>query len=179
MIVMFLANGFEEVEALTPLDYLRRVGEEIVTVGIGGKQITGSHGIIVSADISEDELSFGDVSMVILPGGGVGTANLAESKTVAKALDIVTERGLPVAAICAAPSVLGQRGMLQGKKATCYPGFEDKLLGAQVEDAPVVVDGGTITARGAGAAQQFAFALVSFLQGEPRAEELQRSVRWK
>lgn len=178
MIAMFLVEGFEEVEALTPLDYLRRVGEEVVTVGIGGKQITGSHGITVEADCTEDEFSLPALSMVILPGGP-GTPRLAASATVAAALDHAETENLPVAAICAAPSVLGERGMLRGKRATCFPGYEDKLLGAEVVDEPAVRDGNIVTARGAGAAQQFAFAIVELLQGKEVADTLETQVRWR
>ncbi len=178
MIAMFLVEGFEEVEALTPLDYLRRAGEEVLTFGIGGKRITGSHGITVEADRTEDQLNLSELSMVILPGG-LGTHRLAESDTVSAALSYLAEHDLPLAAICAAPSVPGERGMLRGHRATCFPGYEKTLIGAEVVDEPAVRDGNIVTARGAGAAQQFALAIVALLQGQEAADKLAVQVRWR
>ena len=175
MVVLFLANGFEEIEALTPLDLLRRAGVEVVTVGIGGKTVTGSHGITVMADT--DVLPSGDIDMVILPGGMPGAANLDASPMVAEALTKAEASGGYLAAICAAPMVLGHQGYLVGKRAVCFPGFEAELTGAVVDpDAFVVRDGHVITAKGMGAALDFGLALVTALKDEQTALTLRKAV---
>lgn len=178
MIYMFLASGFEEVEALCPLDLLRRAGLDVKTVGIGGKNITGSHGITVVADMTEDELDDAEPTAVILPGGMPGTTNLDASFVVHRALDDAKKNGALISAICAAPMILGKRGDLRGKKAVCYPGFESYLDGAEVPDmgVTVVTDGKIITARGMGVALEFGLALVSALCSPEKAEELRRAV---
>ena len=173
MIYMFLANGFEETEAIAPLDIMRRAGLEVKTVGIGSKTVTGSHGIAVGCDLCEQEVDFDNIDGVVLPGGMPGTTNLAASATVNAALDKAAQNKKLLAAICAAPSVLGQKGLLKGKQATCYPGFEDKLLGACFTGESVAVDGNCITAWGAGAAIRFGFAIVEFLCGKQKAGELE------
>ena len=181
MIVMFLAPGFEEVEALAPLDLLRRAGLEVVTVAVrraetnrlvdelyrigvtaanlwdDDRTVTGSHGIPVTADITEGTLAHflgkGFIpEAVILPGGMPGTTNLDASSTVEKTLEIAAEQGAYLCAICAAPLVLGKRGYLAGKRATCFPGFEEYLTGATV-GGKVIRDGRIITAAGMGVAQ--------------------------
>ena len=175
MVVLFLANGFEEIEALTPLDLLRRVGVEVVTVGVGGKSITGSHGITVMADT--DTLPKGDIDMVILPGGMPGAANLDASPVVADALARTKAAGGYLCAICAAPMVLGHQGYLVGRRAVCFPGFEEELTGAEiVPDAFVVRDGDVITAKGMGAALDFGLALVAALKDEDTARNLRAAV---
>ena len=175
MVVVFMANGFEEIEALTPLDLLRRTGEKVVTVGIGGKTITGSHGITVMADT--DVLPSGDIDMVILTGGMPGASNLDASPMVAEALTKAEASGGYLAAICAAPMVLGHQGYLVGKRAVCFPGFEEELTGAIVDpDAFVVRDGHVITAKGMGAALDFGLTLVAALRDEQVALELRRAV---
>ena len=176
MIYMFLANGFEEVEALCPLDLLRRAGLDIKTVGVGGKYITGSHGITVTADMTEEELNDTAPSAVILPGGMPGTTNLDASAVVHRALDDAKKNGALIAAICAAPMILGKRGDLVGKEAICYPGFEKYLDGATVSENRVVTDGRIITAAGMGVALEFGLALVSALCSPEKAEELRRAV---
>ena len=175
MVVLFLANGFEEIEALTPVDLLRRAGVEVVTVGIGGKAVTGSHGITVMADT--DTLPHGDIDMVILPGGMPGASNLDASPMVAEALTKAQASGGYLAAICAAPMVLGHQGYLIGKRAVCFPGFESELTGAVVDpDAFVVRDGHVITAKGMGAALDFGLALVTALKDEQTALTLRKAV---
>lgn len=176
MIYMFLANGFEEVEALCPLDLIRRAGLEIKTVGVGGRSITGSHGITVEADMTEEEMNDANPTAVILPGGMPGTTNLDASATVHSALDDAKNCGALVAAICAAPMILGKRGDLEGKQAICYPGFEKYLEGATVSQAKVVVDGKTITAAGMGVALDFGLALVAALCSPYKAAELRHAV---
>ena len=123
MTYIFLAEGFEEIEALTPLDLLRRAGVDVKTVGIGGKRVVGSHGIAVEADIDENEVS-GPLDMIILPGGMPGTKNLMASETVMTAIHHAVQENAFIAAICAAPMILGKLGMLKGAEAVCYPGFE-------------------------------------------------------
>lgn len=180
MIYMFLANGFEEVEALCPLDILRRAGLDVCTVGIGGSVITGSHGISVLADMSEatfEALDCGEADMVILPGGMPGTTNLDRSQTVSRVLRIAADRDAYMAAICAAPMVLGKRGLLRGRRATCYPGFEQYLEGATEIGGRVIRDGKIITATGMGVAQEFGLELVSVLCSLEVAAEIKQAIR--
>ena len=176
MIYMFLANGFEEVEALAPLDLLRRAGCEVTTVGIGGDMIVGSHRIAVQADIPDTMFRDAHPEMVILPGGMPGTKNLDASRTVDTALRAAASSGAYLAAICAAPMVLGKRGYLEGKRAICFPGFEGELKGAEIAAERVVTDGKVITAAGMGVALDFGLALVAALKGQDAADALRRAV---
>ena len=178
MILVFLANGTEEIEALTPVDLLRRAGVEVVTVGVGGKQITGSHGIGITCDVAEEDLSLSaDLEGVVLPGGMPGTKHLGASPFVEAALSVSAKQNLLIAAICAAPSVLGEQGLLQGRRAVCFPGFESRLTGAIIEDVPVCRDGNIVTACGAGVALPFALALVAALKGEDKARALAAEIQ--
>ena len=178
MVYLFLANGFEEIEALCPLDLLRRAGVEVTTVGIGSEVIRGAHGITVHADIPDIMYRDSTPEMIILPGGMPGAKNLDESKTVDIAIKTAKRNNAYIAAICAAPFVLGKRGLLSGKRATCFPGFEDELTGATiVTDSGVVVDGSIITARGMGVAQKFGLTLVSLLRGEAVAKSIEKSIQ--
>lgn len=178
MIAVFLAQGFEETEALTTVDVLRRAELDVVTVGIGGRMITGSHGITVIADKGEAEIALDQLSGIVLPGGMPGTLNLETSPILQQVVSFAAEQHLPIAAICAAPSVLGHRGLLEGKKATCFPGFEEELIGATVvTDAPVVTDGNIITAKGMGVTIPFALALVEMLQGKEDADRLEGNLQ--
>ena len=178
MIYMFLANGFEEVEALCPLDLLRRAGCEVTTVGVGGDLIVGSHKIAVQADIPEAMFRDAHPEMVILPGGMPGTKHLDECRTVDTALRVAASSGAFIAAICAAPMVLGKRGYLEGKRAVCFPGFEEYLTGATLptDGTRVVRDGKIITAAGMGVALDFGLELVRALKGDAAAEALRRAV---
>ena len=179
MIYMFLAEGFEEVEALAPLDIIRRAGLEIKTVGVGSKTVIGSHGIPVTADITVYELSDSTPDMVILPGGMPGTKNLDANETVHKAIADAVKNGAYLCAICAAPMILGKLGLLVGKKATCFPGFEEYLAGAIVTGQKVAVDGKIITAKGMGAAVEFGLAIVAALKDEATADELAKAIMFK
>lgn len=180
MIYLFLADGFEEVEALAPLDILRRAGKEVKTVGVGGDTICGSHGIPVICDTTEDKISLADKpEAVILPGGMPGTLNLEKSKTVCAFARDAFADGRLVCAICAAPSVFGHLGLLRGKKATCFPGFEAELDGADVCADSVCQDGNVITAKGAGVALDFGFAITSALCGADTAKKLSASMQCK
>lgn len=176
MIPVFLANGFEEIEALATVDILRRAGVEVITVGVGSKMPVGAHGIAVCADITEDELDISAIDGVVLPGGMPGTMNLEVSSVVQSAITYAFERGLLLSAICAAPSILGHCGYLQGKVATCYPGFESELTGA-ILGTGVVADGNIITASGAGVAIDFALALVRYLVSDEVADTIRGGIQ--
>ena len=179
MIYMFLAEGFEEVEALAPLDLIRRAGLEIKTVGVGSKTVVGSHGISVVADITENEFFDNAPDVVILPGGMPGTKNLDASAIVHKAIADAVKNDAYVCAICAAPMILGKLGLLRGKNAVCYPGFEEYLDGAILPDKKVVRDGKVITAKGMGAAIEFGLAIVSALKDEKTADDLATATIFK
>ena len=179
MIYMFLANGFEEVEALAPLDLLRRAGCDVTTVAVGGGDtVVGSHGIAVGADIPDTMFRDSKPEMIILPGGMPGTKHLDASRTVDAALRTAANTGAYIADICAAPMVLGKRGYLQGKAAVCFPGFEEYLEGAilQPKGVKVITDGKIITAVGMGAAVEFGLALVRVLKGDEAANTLRSAV---
>lgn len=169
MLYMFLAEGFEETEAIGCLDVIRRAGLEIKTVSIAEKTVTGSHGVGINADILKAEIDFDNMEGIILPGGMPGTTNLQNDETVQNAISICMEKGLLLAAICAAPMVIGERDVLEGKSAVCYPGFEKYLKGADVKSDLCVSDGNVITARGAGASMLFGAAIVDYFKaGEGR-----------
>lgn len=175
MIYVLLAEGFEEVEALTPVDLLRRCGTDVKTVGISGKVVVGSHGIQVTTDLLPDEVSFENAEMVLLPGGGPGTQNLNKSEFVHKLTQYCFDENRYVAAICAAPSViLGGMGLLKGKRATGYPGKE--LTDAIAMNVPCVADGKLITGRAAADAMAFAIALCAAVCGGKAAEDVAKKV---
>lgn len=175
-VILFFADGTEEVEALTALDLLRRAGADVTLAGVGGKELTGSHAIRITADIDSSEISSFDYDMAVVPGGMPGTLHMDESAVVEKTLAEVYARGGFLAAICAAPLVLGKRGYLKNKKAICYPGFESYLEGATLSDARVCRDGNIITAAGAGVALEFALALIDALYGEEKEKQIRTSV---
>jgi 4-methyl-5(b-hydroxyethyl)-thiazole monophosphate biosynthesis len=182
MVLEFLADGFEEIEALTPIDTLRRAGVMVKSVAVGkcsDKVVVGAHGIAVLADITEDEASLIDkneIEMIVLPGGMPGAKNLDESAFVDGFVKWAAENGVYIASICAAPMIPGKRGLLAGKRAVCYPGFEEYLVGATVTDNKVEVDGKYITACGMGAALEFSLELIKLLKGEAVAEHIRSSV---
>ena len=179
MIYMFIAEGFEEIEALCPLDIIRRAGLDIKTVGIGAKDITGAHSITVRTDMSNDEfdaLTDKSADMIFLPGGMPGTLNLAKSKTVTDAIITAHRNGSYIAAICAAPSILGDMGILNGKKAVCYPGFESRLTGATISTDKVVLDGKVLTAAGMGVALDMGLKIVEIFCGKEKASTLRHAV---
>lgn len=177
MVLVFLANGFEEIEALATVDVLRRAELDVVTVGVGGKLIRGSHGIIVAADAEDQEVSTENLEAVVLPGGMPGTLNLEKSPVVQRVVEYAAANRILLCAICAAPSILGHKGLLENKKAVCFPGYEQELIGARIQDAPVVTDGSVITGRGAGAAIPFSLAIVSKLVSEEVARKLEASMQ--
>ena len=178
MIYVFLANGFEGCEALAPIDILRRVGFDVLTVGVNGKTALGAHNIPIVCDTTTDLVVLENIEAIILPGGMPGTTNLENDKTVQKAIDYAADNNLLIGAICAAPSILGHKGLLKGKNATCFPGFEKDLIGANYTDNQVVRDGNVITAQGAGVAFQFGFELLSYLKDEKAANDLKIQMKF-
>lgn len=165
MIIVLLADGFEEIEALTPVDMLRRAGLEVKTVGIMGMTPTGAHGIKVTCDALPEEIDLSKVTMAVFPGGMPGATNLDASEYTDKVTSAVQNNGGHLAAICAAPLVLGRRGLLKGRKATCFPGFESELAGAKVIEADFVTDGNITTGRGMEYSLPFAKELVRIALG--------------
>lgn len=179
MVYVFLAKGFEELEALAPVDVLRRAGVTVKTVGVTGKRVSGSHGISVNCDITVNEATFDELDGIILPGGLPGTTNLEADETVQRFIDYAAENGKIIGAICAAPMILGHKGLLQGKNAVCYTGFEKELTGAHVLDRPAVRDGNIVTGWGAGGAMDFALLyLAAISDNEELAKKIARSMRY-
>lgn len=182
MVYVFLADGFEEIEALCPVDLMRRANIEVTTVSLNKTvSVKGSHNIIVQADITaaaliRDEHLADKLECVVLPGGMPGTAHLDADETVGKVLSVAALTGAYIAAICAAPSVLGKYGLLEGREATCYPGFEDKLKGARLSDKRVVCDGKIITAVAMGASWEFGLELIRVLRGLEQSNKIKDSV---
>lgn len=174
---IFMADGCEEIEGLTVVDIVRRAGIHITTISISDKkEVAGAHGITFLADAKKDEVDFSTLDGIVLPGGMPGTTNLGADETVDKVIREFAAGGKLVAAICAAPSVLGQAGLLNGKHATSYPGFEPKLTGAVTSEDPVVQDGNVITSRGMGTAIAFALEIVSYFTDKKTADKLAESI---
>ena len=177
MVYMLLGTGFEETEAIAPLDLLRRAGVKIATVGITGKIVYGSHGIGVEADILPDEMDLGNMEMIILPGGLGGVASARASKEALNALRYAWEQNRFVAAICAGPTVLADLGITDHKNATCYPGCEEQMGNANmIADAAAVRDGKLITGTSAGCAVSFGLALVEALKGAETAQKIAKQI---
>ena len=178
MVYVFLANGFEEIEALTPVDVLRRGGVEVVTVGVGGKTIVGSHNIVVQADIIDSQLTdFNGVEAVVLPGGMPGTLNLEACKTVQQAIRYCDEKKIIIGAICAAPSILGHAGILMNKKAVCFPSFESELKGYLPTEEYVCRDGHIITAKGMGVSLDFGLTLLAAVRSSDISDKVRTAVQ--
>ncbi len=176
MIIVLMANGFEEIEALTPVDMLRRAGFDVKTVSVSGGNVIGTHGIEIKCDATPEDIDLSAVDMAIFPGGMPGATNLDASPYTDKVISAMLEKGGGLAAICAAPLVLGRRGVLSGKMATCYPGFEKELIDATIIDSSVVVDGNIVTAKGMGVALEFAEELIALLAGKEKAAEISSSI---
>ena len=166
MLYILLADGFEETEMIAPLDILRRADVLVQTVGITGKRVTGAHGIEITADITAEQVVIDDACGVILPGGMPGTLNLQNNNFVQELISHCNKEKKLLGAICAAPMILGELGILADKKATCFPGFEETLKGAEIVNAPSVRDGNIITSRGAGSALEFGAEIVDFICGK-------------
>ncbi len=176
MVYMLLGTGFEETEAVTPLDLLRRAGVEVLTVGINGKTVFGGHNIGVQADISLDEVDPTKLDMVILPGGLGGVASIRASKPAMDLISFAWKNNKFVAAICAGPTVLADLGITEGKKATCYPGCETGMAGAEILPQAAVRDGNLITGTSAGCAVPFGLALIEALKGENAARTVAEQI---
>ncbi len=176
MIYILLADGFEEVEALGCCDMIRRGEIEVKLVSIGEEMVKGSHGMTVKSDMEVTEIDFDTIDGIVLPGGMPGTLNLQKDERVKEIIDYCVKNNKMIGAICAAPMILGDMNLLEGKRATCFPGYEDHLAGAQVDGDFVVVDGNFITARGAGAALMFGAAIVDYFK-EGTGKNLLRQVQ--
>lgn len=177
MVYVFLADGFEIIEALAPVDMLRRAKIDVKTVGVSSEIVTSSCGVGVKCDMTIDEFDFYDVEAVVLPGGMPGTLNLENSSAVQKVIDNANNTNAFICAICAAPSILGHKGLLSGKKAVCFPGFENSLEGCEPSSEYVVTDGKFITAKGAGVCIEFGLEIVKQLRNEELANEIRKSIQ--
>lgn len=177
MIYVYLAEGFEETEAIAPIDMLRRGGKNVITVGVGDSIIRSSHGVPVVADTIAEEAPLTDeLEMIVLPGGMPGTLNLEKSEYVQAAVDFCVKNNKYIGAICAAPSILGHKGLLNGKTAVCYEGFETQLEGAVIGNTSVAEDGIFITARGAGVAVDFGLKLVEKAVSKAESDRLRAAI---
>jgi len=177
MVYMLLGTGFEETEAIAPLDLLRRAGVRVLTVGVNGKTVYGGHGIGIEADILLEEMDLTQLEMIVLPGGLGGVASVRASEAAMNALQFAWENGKFVAAICAGPTVLADLGITDGKNATCYPSCESGMGSAHmVSDAACVRDGNLITGTSAGCAVKFGLTLVEALKGETAAKTIEQQI---
>ncbi len=177
MIYCFLAPGFEETEAVATIDTIRRGELAVKTVGIGGKIVTGNHSIPVVADITESELGdISDMTGIVLPGGIPGTLNLEKNPIVMHCLKYAADNNLLIAAICAAPSILGAQGLLKGKKATCFEGYEFTLEGAEATGSRVEADGNIITGKAVGTAIEFGIEIIRYFRGDGEADATKRAM---
>nr|WP_321409968.1 DJ-1 family glyoxalase III [uncultured Carboxylicivirga sp.] len=172
-VALFLADGFEEIEALTPVDVLRRAGIQVTTISISNTvEVTGAHHIIVKADKVINEIDFNDFSCMVLPGGMPGALNLKKHQKLNKVITEFAQQGKLIGAICAAPIVPGSLGLAKNKKVTCYPGFEDQLTDAQYTGNATERDGNLLTGKAAGASMSFSLQLVEILAGKEKADEI-------
>lgn len=179
MVYILLADGFEEVEALTPVDALRRARVDVALVGVTGMTVAGSHGVRVEADIPLEKLTLEGCEALIVPGGLRGVQNIKASEPAMRAILAAHRAGKRVCAICAAPTVLAGLGILDGRRAVCYPGMEDELAGAEAKPGEsVVVDGSVITSRSAGTAWDFALTVLSELRGPEAAKRVCDAVHY-
>ena len=176
MVYVLLGNGFEETEAIAPIDLLRRAGIPVLTVGLNGKIIRGGHGIGVEADIEIDELDLTDLEMIVLPGGLGGVASIRASEKAMDAIRFAYENGKYTAAICAGPTVLGDLGIPNGKNATCYPGCEGGMGSANIIHCAAIQDGKLITGTSAGCAIPFGLQLIAALRGEESAKTVAEQI---
>ncbi len=179
-VAICIAEGCEEIEALTVVDLLRRAGIDVTTISVMNiGRAKGSHNISFTTDANMKEVDMAEFDAIVLPGGMPGTNNLRDNANVIHTVQNFFEQGKLVAAICAAPTVFGNAGILKGKKATCYPGMEDGLLGADFVEEDVVVDGNIITSRGLGTAISFAAAIIEYLDSRETAEKILTSIVYK
>ncbi len=176
MVYMLLGTGFEETEAIAPLDLLRRAGVQAATVGINGKVVYGSHKIGVEADMEISEMDLTNLDMIVLPGGLGGVASIKASQPALEAVRFAWENGKYVAAICAGPTILAQLGITDGKNVTCYPGCESQMGTANMVQAAAVTDGKVITGTSAGCAVPFGLALIAALKGQEAADAIAKQI---
>ncbi len=177
MVYVLLGTGFEETEAIAPIDLLRRAGVEVMTVGINGKTIVGGHGIGICADITIEEMDLTAMDMIVLPGGLGGVASIKGSQLALDAVRFAYENRNWIAAICAAPTVLAMLGITDGRRATCYPGCETDMGNAVMEEKKAyVLDDKLITGTSAGCAIPFGLALVAALKGQEKADEVAKQI---
>ena len=177
MVYIVIGQGFEEIEALAPCDILRRGGVEVSLAAIGGKTVSGGQGISVEADCLVEDIDIDKAELIVFPGGSRGVVSIGSSDIAMKAMLDMYEAGKPVAAICAAPTLLGKLGILEGKEAVCYPGLEDQLTGAMPRpDESVVKSGTVVTGRAAGSAVDFGLALLKLLKGEETGELVRKAI---
>lgn len=179
MVYILLGTGFEPIEAIAPCDLLRRGGVEVRLAGIGGRNITGGHGITVQADCTVEEIEEDNLEMVVLPGGLGGVEAILGSETALRVVKNAYRQGKFVCAICAAPTVLAKLGLLEETKAVCYPGMENLMAGAQCVSADTVRDGMILTGRAAGASLDFGLALLQALRGEETARGVQAGIVYR
>lgn len=175
-ILIPLAHGFEEIEAITNIDVLRRAGLNVLTAGIGSREIEGDHGIKVETDTEISEVDADELTAVVLPGGMPGAANLRDSEQLLKIIKEVYEEDKLCAAVCAAPIVFDAAGILEGKNATSYPGFDDEMPSCNYREERVVIDGNIITARGPGVAMEFALTIVEYLLDAEEKAKLEEAM---
>lgn len=175
MLYLFLADGFETIEALAPLDLLRRAAVQVQTVGVTGRKVQSAHQVTVTADLALDELTTANLEGILLPGGGEGTQHLDACQVVHQYLDYCYDNKLLIAAICAAPSIVAKKGYLKGRNATAFPSFQHYLDNCSADY--VVTDGNFITARGAGVSLEFGFAIIRYLQGAAPANEIKDMIQ--
>lgn len=179
-LAVFFAEGFEEIEALAVVDICRRCGIETDMVSVyGQKAVKGSHGITVEMDKTFAQADFQEYDMLVLPGGGLGTKNLEAHPGLMDQIDRFYRDGKYIAAICAAPSIFGHKGILKGRRACCYPSFESHLEGAEVTKGPVEISGHVITSRGMGTAVDFGLAIAGVLCGEEKAREMAQTIVYR
>lgn len=177
MVYVLMVNGFEDIEALEPIDIMRRAEIPVLTVGVYDKKVTSSHNVTIETDILIDEVNTDNMDMLVLPGGP-GHTNLDDSKKVHNLISYARENDIYIAAICASPSILGKLGILDGKKYTCFPGFEQFCQGGIFSGDKAVLDGKILTARGAGAASDFGFCMTEILKGKETAEKLRKEMQY-
>lgn len=177
MIYVLLVDGFEDIEALEPVDILRRAEIDVKTVGVNSKTVTSSHAVTVSADIMIDDVNTSDMDMLVLPGGP-GYPNLDGSHAAHALISYAAENDIYIAAICASPSIIGKRGLLNGKNYTCFPGFEKFCEGGNYKSEKAVLDGKILTGKGAGAAADFGFKIVEIFKGKDLADSLKKSMQY-
>lgn len=180
MVLILLADGFEEAEAVVPADLLRRAGAEVALVGVTGRVVTGAHGIAVTCDLELEQAKGAAAELLMIPGGLDGVRNIGASPAAMELIQSAAEAGRYVAAICAAPSLLGKLGLLNGRKAVCYPGLEEAMGPADAQRGrSVVVDGPFITGEGPGAAFDFGLKLVETLKGADAAKQVSHDACWR